>query len=69
MWGSIGFGIFGIGAGYLVDLFSYGETEKDYTCIFYLMLVMMALDIAVSSTLKKVRKLVVHNYYQTLSIE
>ncbi|XP_012257088.2 major facilitator superfamily domain-containing protein 6 [Athalia rosae] len=53
MWGSIGFGIFGIGAGYLVDLFSRGQTEKDYTCIFYLMLVAMLLDISVSSVLKK----------------
>ncbi|KAF3425777.1 hypothetical protein E2986_10071 [Frieseomelitta varia] len=53
MWGSIGFGIFGISAGYLVDLFSEGKLQKDYTCIFYIMLVIMVLDIIVSATLRK----------------
>lgn len=53
MWGSIGFGIFGISAGYLIDLSSKGQYEKDYTCIFYIMLVAMIADIVVSATLKK----------------
>ncbi|XP_050600988.1 major facilitator superfamily domain-containing protein 6 [Bombus affinis] len=53
MWGSIGFGIFGISAGYLVDLFSEGKIQKDYTCIFYIMLVIMIFDIIVSATLRK----------------
>lgn len=56
MWGSIGFGIFGISAGYLVDVFSEGRYEKDYSCIFYIMLIAMMLDIVVSATLKKVYK-------------
>lgn len=54
MWGSIGFGIFGISAGYLVDVFSEGQSEKNYTCIFYIMLIAMILDFIVSATLKKV---------------
>nr|XP_034183921.1 major facilitator superfamily domain-containing protein 6 [Osmia lignaria]XP_034183929.1 major facilitator superfamily domain-containing protein 6 [Osmia lignaria]XP_034183937.1 major facilitator superfamily domain-containing protein 6 [Osmia lignaria]XP_034183947.1 major facilitator superfamily domain-containing protein 6 [Osmia lignaria]XP_034183956.1 major facilitator superfamily domain-containing protein 6 [Osmia lignaria]XP_034183966.1 major facilitator superfamily domain-containing pr len=53
MWGSIGFGIFGISAGYLVDVFSEGRTQKDYSCIFYIMLIMMIFDIIVSATLRK----------------
>ncbi|KAL6263511.1 hypothetical protein P5V15_006301 [Pogonomyrmex californicus] len=53
MWGSIGFGIFGISSGYLIDLASKGQYEKDYTCIFYIMLVAMVADIIVSATLKK----------------
>ncbi|XP_011686883.1 PREDICTED: major facilitator superfamily domain-containing protein 6 [Wasmannia auropunctata] len=53
MWGSIGFGIFGVSAGYLIDLSSKGQYEKDYTCIFYIMLVAMIADIVVSATLKK----------------
>ncbi|XP_031840492.1 sugar baby transporter [Nomia melanderi] len=53
MWGSIGFGIFGISAGYLVDLFSQGKLQKDYTCIFYIMLIIMILDIIASITLKQ----------------
>lgn len=54
MWGSIGFGIFGIGAGYLVDVFSANEMEKDYSCIFYIMLTAMTFDFIVSVTLNKV---------------
>ncbi|EFN78694.1 major facilitator superfamily domain-containing protein 6 [Harpegnathos saltator] len=53
MWGSIGFGIFGISAGYLVDVFSEGQSEKNYDCIFYMMLVAMILDFIVSTTLRK----------------
>ncbi|XP_011259803.1 major facilitator superfamily domain-containing protein 6 isoform X2 [Camponotus floridanus] len=54
MWGSIGFGIFGISAGWLVDLLSEGQYGKDYTCIFYIMLVAMIADIIiVAVTLKK----------------
>lgn len=55
MWGSIGFGIFGISAGYLVDMFSEGQFQKDYTCIFFMMLVFMILDIIMSARLRKVR--------------
>lgn len=56
MWGSIGFGIFGISAGYLVDLLSEGQYEKDYTCIFYIMLIAMIVDIVVVAvTLRKVQ--------------
>jgi len=54
MWGSVGFGIFGISTGYLVDVLSQGQNKKDYTCIFYIMLIAMMLDIVVSATLKKV---------------
>lgn len=54
MWGSIGFGIFGISAGYLVDVFSQGAIQKDYSCIFYIMLIAMIFDMIVSATLKKV---------------
>nr|XP_050846821.1 major facilitator superfamily domain-containing protein 6-like isoform X1 [Vespula vulgaris]XP_050846822.1 major facilitator superfamily domain-containing protein 6-like isoform X1 [Vespula vulgaris] len=53
MWGSIGFGIFGISAGYLVDIFSEGQIQKDYTCIFFIMLVFMILDIIMSARLRK----------------
>jgi hypothetical protein len=54
MWGSIGVGIFGISAGYLIDLFSKEDEIKDYSCIFYIMLIAMAFDILISSMLKKV---------------
>ncbi|XP_058799956.1 uncharacterized protein LOC131669236 isoform X2 [Phymastichus coffea] len=53
MWGSVGVGIFGIGIGYLIDLFSKGQEIKDYSSAFYIMLIIMAFDVAVSSMLKK----------------
>ncbi|XP_008556141.1 major facilitator superfamily domain-containing protein 6 [Microplitis demolitor] len=53
MWGYIGFGIFSISTGYLVDLFSRGNVDKDYSCIFYIMLIGMVFDIIVSATLNK----------------
>ncbi|KAL7291114.1 hypothetical protein TKK_0015243 [Trichogramma kaykai] len=52
MWGSVGVGIFGISAGYLIDLFSHGSEIKDYSCIFYLMLIAMAFDVLFSTQLK-----------------
>lgn len=71
MWGSIGFGIFGVSAGYLVDVFSKGQYDKDYTCIFYIMLITMIMDIAVSATLRKVCRIsnayVTSNSYYELS--
>lgn len=54
MWGSIGVGIFGIGVGYFIDIFSKGQETKDYSSAFYIMLIAMTLDVVVSSTLKKV---------------
>lgn len=57
MWGGIGTGVFCISAGYMVDFFSKKQHEKDYSCIFYIMLVAMIGDIMVSATLKKVQKI------------
>lgn len=54
MWGSVGFGIFGISSGYLVDLFSRGEMEKNYSVVFLILVLAMILDMIVSSTLQKV---------------
>lgn len=52
LWGSVGWGTFSIIAGYLVDANSEGETRKNYSTAFYLMLCMMGLDVLVSSRLK-----------------
>lgn len=51
LWGSIGWGLFSIIAGYMVDQFS-GQGSPDYSSVFNLMLAMMALDVLVSCTLK-----------------
>jgi exosortase/archaeosortase len=52
LWGTVGWGIFAIISGLLVDELSKGQAQKDYTVVFYLMLVMLILDVAVSSRLK-----------------
>lgn len=51
-WGSVGWGLFVIITGVLVDEFSGGKPQKDYTVAFYLMLVMLILDMLVSSRIQ-----------------
>lgn len=52
LWGSIGWGTFSFLAGYLVDQFSKGKYEKDYSVVFYMAIVLIAIDIVVSVKLK-----------------
>ncbi|KAG8286131.1 hypothetical protein J6590_066698 [Homalodisca vitripennis] len=52
MWGSVGFGLCVIVAGWLVDTWSAGMAHKDYTPVFYMMAVMLTLDFVVSSKIK-----------------
>lgn len=52
LWGSIGWGIFSLLAGVLVDHFSKGKASKDYTVVFYMTVIIIAVDILVSSKLK-----------------
>jgi exosortase/archaeosortase len=52
LWGTVGWGTFAIISGLLVDEFSKGNAQKDYTVVFYLMLIMLILDVMVSSRLK-----------------
>ncbi|XP_065076312.1 major facilitator superfamily domain-containing protein 6 [Ochlerotatus camptorhynchus] len=52
LWGSIGWGIFSLLAGFLVDQFSNGKATKDYTVVFYMTIVIISVDILVSSKLK-----------------
>ncbi|KAJ9601319.1 hypothetical protein L9F63_000541, partial [Diploptera punctata] len=52
MWGAVGWGIFAVITGLLVDEISKGKQQKDYTVMFYLMAAMLILDVVVSSKLK-----------------
>lgn len=52
LWGSIGWGTFSLLAGFLVDHFSNGKASKDYTVVFYMTVVIIGVDILVSSKLK-----------------
>ncbi|XP_065348789.1 major facilitator superfamily domain-containing protein 6-A isoform X1 [Cloeon dipterum] len=52
VWGSIGWGVFSVLAGFLVDEFSKGRTEKNYSVVFYMTIVIIALDFLVSTRLK-----------------
>lgn len=51
MWGSVGWGIVALVAGVLVDAFSKAKAYKDYSVVFYLVLVLILLDILVSKNL------------------
>lgn len=52
MWGSIGWGIFSVLAGYLVDETSKGQTEKNYAVVFYMALGIILIDFLVCTRLK-----------------
>lgn len=54
VWGSIGYGIFSIFGGLMVDHFSKGNSlaRKDFTSVFILMLGMIVLDVIASTRLK-----------------
>lgn len=52
LWGSIGWGTFSIISGFLIDKFSQGQTSKNYAIGFYLMGILILVDMAVSSKLK-----------------
>uniref|UniRef100_A0A1B0B8T3 Major facilitator superfamily associated domain-containing protein n=1 Tax=Glossina palpalis gambiensis TaxID=67801 RepID=A0A1B0B8T3_9MUSC len=51
LYGSVGWGIFSILAGILVDSMST-DTEKDYTAVFWMTAIIMALDVLASIKLK-----------------
>lgn len=52
LWGSVGWGLFSILSGWLVDEWSQGHAQKNYTPVFYLMAVLLLLDTLISSRLK-----------------
>ncbi|PNF21627.1 hypothetical protein B7P43_G11266 [Cryptotermes secundus] len=52
LWGAVGWGVFAVISGLLVDELSKGRAQKDYTIVFYLMLVILIFDVVVSSRLK-----------------
>lgn len=51
LWGSVGWGIFSLMTGALIDVFSEGA-YKDYTVAFVLMFIFMCGDVAVSCFVK-----------------
>jgi exosortase/archaeosortase len=52
VWGSIGWGIFSMIAGFLVDETSKGQTEKNYAVVFYMALGIILIDFLVCTKLK-----------------
>lgn len=45
MWGAVGWGLFSVIAGLLIDLASMGKTYKDYTPSYYLTVIILAINI------------------------
>ncbi|XP_037908689.1 major facilitator superfamily domain-containing protein 6 isoform X2 [Hermetia illucens] len=52
LWGAAGWGVISLFSGYLVDLFSGESYFKDYTVVFYMTLIMIAMDVFVSLRLE-----------------
>lgn len=52
LWGAIGWGSVSLISGLLVDEISRGKSYKDYSVVFYIMLILMILDMLVSKKLK-----------------
>lgn len=52
LWGAVGWGIFSVLAGLLVDTMSQGSVMRDYSGVFYMMLILMIVDIVISTRLK-----------------
>ncbi len=48
LWGTIGWGIFQLVAGYLIDTSSHGKLLKDYTSSFYLTAGLLTIDLIVA---------------------
>ncbi|XP_071442978.1 major facilitator superfamily domain-containing protein 6 isoform X2 [Hetaerina americana] len=52
LWGSIGWGIFAVLAGFLVDQWSQGQTHKNYIPVFYLATALLIIDFLNCTRLK-----------------
>uniref|UniRef100_A0A224XLK4 Putative transporter n=1 Tax=Panstrongylus lignarius TaxID=156445 RepID=A0A224XLK4_9HEMI len=52
LWGSVGWGLFSIVTGFVVDKFSEGQQRKNYFPAFVMMLIILFLDLIVSSQIK-----------------
>lgn len=52
LWGSVGWGVFSIISGLLVDEFSNGNATKNYSIIFYFMFGLITFNIILSTRLK-----------------
>lgn len=52
LWGAVGWGSVSLVSGLLVDEFSKGKTYKDYSVLFYMMLILILMDMLVSKRLK-----------------
>ncbi|KAH8300485.1 hypothetical protein KR018_008665 [Drosophila ironensis] len=53
--GSLGWGVFALLAGVIVDQMSHGEVNKNYTAVFWMALIIMGFDVFASSKLKHVQ--------------
>ncbi|XP_063697661.1 major facilitator superfamily domain-containing protein 6-A [Culicoides brevitarsis] len=52
LWGAVGWGTLALITGFLIDKLSAKNAEKDYTVIFYLVLILILFDMLISSKLQ-----------------
>ena len=58
LWGAIGWGLMTVISGYLIDLASVGELEKDYTPSFYLVVIILSINVLAVIKIKVINQLV-----------
>ncbi|KAG4070995.1 hypothetical protein HA402_001432 [Bradysia odoriphaga] len=56
LWGSVGWGVFSVIAGLLVDRFSGNEISKNYSVVFYMVVILLAFDFWFSLKIENVQK-------------
>lgn len=52
LWGSVGWGLCAPFVGFLIDYYSIGKTDKDFTPLFYLVAVLLVFDLFIATSLK-----------------
>lgn len=62
LWGSVGWGVFSVIAGLLVDWFSGNEVHKNYSVVFYMVVVLLAFDFWFSLKIKVKHRLQHHKF-------
>ncbi|XP_075229536.1 major facilitator superfamily domain-containing protein 6-like [Lycorma delicatula] len=57
LWGSVGWGFCAPFVGFLIDYFSIGKPDKDYTPLFYLVGLFLAIDLLIASCLQETERI------------
>ena len=62
LWGAVGWGLMSVVSGYLIDLASVGQLEKDYTPSFYLVVIILSINVLSVIKIKVIRVAIIIGY-------